>query len=102
MATPVTIEDPELLPRALLPYIIALLFAVLTKITVVWIAIAILAPQFGITWLMVLVALWALAYIRPVDYKRIIRSVNRLSAGQKPTLIVAKADAELLRKRAAL
>ena len=103
MTTSVSIEEPQLENKKhLLPYLIALFFASLWKVTAVWIAVAMLAPHLGITWLMVLVAMWALHHLRPLNYKAAVRALNRMNRDVKPSPGMVRADEELLRKRAAL
>jgi hypothetical protein len=101
MATPVTIEQARLEPSLALRFTLTRLLASLIRITVVWGVIAILVPQFGITWWMVALGKIALRACRKADVNAVITHMNREHAKRTPT-ISTRSDVELLRKRAAL
>jgi hypothetical protein len=72
----VVIVEPKLKGRAQALQFwlsVAIIFQIRTAI--VWAAFAILAPQFGVTWFMVMVGLYAIRHLRPTDLKALIKSI---------------------------
>jgi hypothetical protein len=54
---------------------VAVVFQLRTAI--VWGVIAILAPQFGITWFMVMLGLYAIRHLVPTDLKAVVKGIAK-------------------------
>lgn len=95
----VTINEPKLDPLAVPGFYAAKLISWVVKTSWVWLAIFILAPQLGITWLMVLVGIFALHCLQPTDRRLLIAALNRSVETRKRNTTAS--DNAALRARAA-
>ena len=100
--TPVTIVEPKIESGEHLTAFLSGIFLLALRTTIVWGAIAILAGGLGITWIMVLIGLYALRVALPVDQRLFMSAIKTAVAeGVERRNATRLSDAELLRQRAA-